>query len=209
MRRWIWILLALLLVGPVAAEPLRLIMIGPPGAGKGTQAKQLSAHYKIPHISTGAMLRDHIKRQTESGRQAKKYVDSGELVPNEVIVAMLRDTLSRQESGFILDGFPRSVEQAQILEDILRENRQRLTRVVQLKVPSAVVVSRLSQRGRKDDTPEVIRRRLQVFHKETAPVVGFYRESGQLTTVDGNGSIEQVQQRIRAKLDQLNPWMLP
>lgn len=184
-------------------------MIGPPGAGKGTQAKQLAAHYSIPHISTGAMLRDHIKRQTESGKRAQAYVKSGELVPNEVIVAMLRATLAEQKSGFILDGFPRSVAQAEILEDILADNGQRLTRVVQLRVPDEVVVSRLSKRGREDDKPEVIRNRLRVFNKQTAPVVGFYRQSGQLSAVDGNGTVAEVQARIRARLDQLTPWMLP
>jgi adenylate kinase len=201
-RTFTILLFVLLFSGELLAEPMRIVMVGPPGAGKGTQAKRLAKHYGIPHISTGAMLRDHISRATDLGMQAKEYVDSGELVPNELIVQMLEETLRAQPAGFILDGFPRSIEQAHILDEITARLEKDLTAVIQISVPADVVVDRLLQRGRKDDTEEVIRRRLEIFSQDTSPVVGFYRAKSLLMSVDGVGSMDDVQNRIRHGLEE-------
>ena len=210
MNRWLTIFyLVMILAAPAASEPLRLVLLGPPGAGKSTQGKRLASHYGIPHISTGAMLRDHIKRGTHSGLQAKAYVEAGTLVPNRVIVAMLEETLMAQKSGFVLDGFPRNVRQAEILKQLLSDEGQRLTRVIQLTISDDEVVQRLSKRGRKDDQPTVIRKRLRVYHQKTAPVIEFYRNRGQLSTVNGSGTVEEIQRRIWSKVDPLIPWMVP
>ena len=208
MKIWVALLWVLLMVGVVSAEPFRLVFIGPPGAGKGTQAKMLSKHFDIPHISTGAMLRDHIKRQTPVGKRAEAFVSSGALVPDQLIVAMLRQTLAKESGGFILDGFPRNVEQAKILKEILHSQNQSLSRVVFLRVPDEVVIERLSKRGRKDDKPKVIKNRLNVFRQKTAPVINYYAELGNLLPVSGEGNIQEVQSRIRSRLQNSRTWML-
>lgn len=190
-----------ILTQALSAEPVHLVMVGPPGAGKGTQAEQLAEHYKAPHISTGAMLRDNISRQTELGISAKRYVDSGELVPNEIIVAMLKERLASEKNGFILDGFPRSVDQAEILDQIMAELSLKLDGVVNIQVPDSVVIERLVKRGRKDDTPEVIQRRLEVYAEETAPVVDYYDRTGRIFRIDGSGAIEEVHARIRSSIE--------
>lgn len=192
----------LCLIGGAKADPLHLVMVGPPGAGKGTQAKQLSEHFQIPHISTGAMLREHIGRETELGLSAKRYVDSGELVPNEIIVAMLEQRLAEEKGGFILDGFPRSVEQAEILDNIMSSLSCKIDAAVCIQVPAEVVIERLVKRGREDDTPEIIRRRLEIYDEETAPVIDFYDKSRRLLKVDGTGSIEEVHNRIIGAVEQ-------
>jgi adenylate kinase len=193
---------ALLIIstGEILAEPMRIVMVGPPGAGKGTQAEGLAKHYGIPHISTGAMLRDHISRETVLGKQAQAYVNSGELVPNELLVQILEETLSAQTEGFILDGFPRTLEQAHILETMTIKLNKELSQVIHISVPDEVVVERLLQRGRKDDTEGVIRRRLQIFSDDTTPVIGYYEGKALLISVDGVGSMEDVQDRIRRGL---------
>jgi adenylate kinase len=184
---------------PGMAEPLRLLIVGPPGAGKGTQAQRLSEHYEIPHISTGAMLRDHIARATELGVKAQKFVESGELVPDEVMVGMLKETLAENQS-FILDGFPRNLDQAESLDAILLELDCKLTAVVHLSVPDEIVVQRLLQRGRADDTEAVIRRRLEIYSQDTAPVLRHY--DALVVEVSGVASVDAVQASIRTKLDE-------
>lgn len=193
-------LLVIFLCGAVGAEPVRLVMVGPPGAGKGTQAKQLAKHFGVSHISTGAMLRDHISRSTELGKRAKKFVDSGELVPNEIIVGMLEVTLASEDGGFILDGFPRTLDQAQILDEMTTKLDKKLSAVVHIAVPDDVVVERLLQRGRKDDSEDVIRRRLEIFSQDTTPIISHYQDQTLLVKVDGVGTIEEVQSRIREGL---------
>lgn len=196
--------LFLVLGGQLLAEPVRLVMVGPPGAGKGTQAKRLARHYGIAHISTGAMLRDHISRATELGMKAKSFVDSGELVPNEIIVGMLKETLKAQSGGFILDGFPRTLEQAEVLDEITGGLHKELSAVVHISVPDDVVVQRLLQRGRKDDKEDVIRRRLEIFSEDTAPIIDHYGKRSLVVSIDGVGSIEDVQNRIRKGLEAHN-----
>lgn len=175
-------------------------MLGPPGAGKGTHGKFLSKLRGVPHISTGAMLRDNIKERTALGQEAQKFVEAGELVPDRVMVGMVRDRLAKEES-FILDGFPRTVEQGEALQEILKEQNKPLTHVVFLDVRDDEIVKRLTGRGREDDKPEIIRQRLKVYAESTRPLIKFYSDQGLLVRVDGNGSIEVNQQKVRRAVE--------
>lgn len=151
---------------------IRLVFLGPPGAGKGTQAQRIAQEYGIPHISTGDILRNAVKEGTELGKLAKSYMDKGELVPDEVIIGIIRERLSQpdvKEKGFILDGFPRTLPQAEALDELLKELSMPLDRVVYLNVDDEEIVKRLLARGRADDTEEVIRNRLKVYREQTAP----------------------------------------
>ncbi|WP_375510841.1 adenylate kinase [uncultured Nostoc sp.] len=172
----------------------RLIFLGPPGAGKGTQAQTLAEHLNIPHISTGEILRQAMKEQTPLGIKAQSYVDSGELVPDQLVQDLVQERLSQPDAknGWILDGFPRKVTQAGFLEKLLQEIHQSGERVVNLDAPDEVVIARLLGRGRKDDTEEVIRRRLEVYRAETAPLIDYYGDRKKLLTVNGNQSQEDV-----------------
>ncbi|MEA5571908.1 adenylate kinase [Calothrix sp. UHCC 0171] len=172
----------------------RLIFLGPPGAGKGTQAKALADHWQIPHISTGDILRQALKEQTTLGVKAQSYMDKGELVPDQLVEEMVEERLKQPDttSGWILDGFPRTVKQASFLEALLQKLDQAGERVVNLDVPDDIVVARLLERGRKDDTEEVIRRRLEVYRSETAPLIDYYSSKAQLLIVNGNQSLEEV-----------------
>jgi adenylate kinase len=174
----------------------RLVLVGPPGAGKGTQAITLSAQLGIPHISTGDLFRAHVGEQTPLGKEAKRYMDSGELVPDSVTNEMVRERLAEQdaEAGFLLDGFPRNTKQAEVLGQILSESDLALDAVIQLEVPEDVVVGRLLSRGRADDSEDVIRRRQQVYTSETAPLLEYYADI--LTTVDGVGEVDEVAARV-------------
>lgn len=174
---------------------MRILIIGPPGAGKGTQAAVLSKELGIPHISTGDLFRAHVENQTELGKLVQEYLDSGGLVPDEVTNDMVRERLDEPDAvgGFLLDGFPRNVSQAQVLADLLRENDSALDAVLQLDVPEDVVVERLLARGRSDDTEDVIRHRQQVYRDETAPLLDFYAD--RLVTVPAVGSVPDVTAR--------------
>jgi adenylate kinase len=185
----------------------RLILFGPPGAGKGTQAVALSTRFAVPHISTGDLFRAAVSEQTPLGVKAKGYLDRGELVPDELVIDMIRERLVQPDTqaGWLLDGFPRTVPQAHALDDLLSSIHQGLDRVVNLQVPDGFLVERLLGRGRQDDSEEVIRRRLQVYHNQTAPLTRFYGDRHQLTDIDGSATVESVTAAIQAALAEFCP----
>jgi adenylate kinase len=174
----------------------RLLLVGPPGAGKGTQADVLSEKLSIPHISTGELFRAHIDDETELGRSVKQYLDAGQLVPDEVTNQLVIERLGEPDidAGFLLDGFPRNVGQADVLGKYLIEADKKLDAVVQLHAEEDVVVNRLLSRGRADDNEEVIRHRQRVYRSETEPLLDYYRDI--LVTVDGVGEVDEVTHRI-------------
>ena len=176
----------------------RLIFLGPPGAGKGTQAQILSKNHQIPHVSTGDILRAAVANQTPLGKQAKDYMDRGELVPDTLILGLIQDRLSYEDTanGWILDGFPRNVNQAAFLEELLVELSQNADCVLNLSVPDEVLILRLLERKRRDDNEETIRRRLQVYHQDTVPVIDFYQQRETLKTIDGDRTMEEVTQLL-------------
>ncbi|MEO0685633.1 MAG: adenylate kinase [Cyanobacteria bacterium J06649_11] len=177
----------------------RIIFLGPPGAGKGTQAKTLADHWQVPHISTGDILRSAIKEQTPLGLKAKIFVDSGQLVPSELVQDMVEERLQQADtsSGWILDGFPRTVDQATFLDNLLKKMNLGGALVINLDVPDDVVVGRLLERGRKDDTEEVIRCRLEIYRSETTPLIDYYGERKQLVVINGNQSAEEVTSNLK------------
>ena len=181
---------------------IRLLLIGAPGAGKGTQAVKLSEAYSIPAISTGDIFRHNVKNETELGKQAKAFMDRGEYVPDSLTNDLVRDRLSQADAkeGFLLDGYPRTAEQVAELDDILESAGTKLDVVVQLTADTDEVVRRLLNRaieqGRADDTEDVIRRRLEVYEEQTAPLTDVYANRGLLVTVDGLGEVEDVTSRI-------------
>jgi adenylate kinase len=179
---------------------VRLVLVGPPGAGKGTQAVRLAERLDVPHISTGDLFRANLSNQTPLGLEAKRYMDAGELVGDEVTVGMVRERLAEDDArkGFILDGFPRTVAQADALAELLAKDGNALDAVVALEVPEEKLVARLLGRGRDDDTEEVIRRRQEVYREETSPLLEHY--SDVLVTVDAVGEIEEITERVLAAL---------
>jgi adenylate kinase len=178
----------------------RLVLVGPPGAGKGTQATALSEKLGIPHISTGDLFRAHIGDETELGKRVKQYLDDGDLVPDEITNKMVEERLAEPDTkdGFLLDGFPRNVGQADVLSKVLAEADKKLDAVVQLQADEEVVVSRLLARGRTDDNEDVIRNRQRVYRAETAPLLDYYRDI--LVTVDGVGDVEEITNRVLSAL---------
>jgi adenylate kinase len=180
----------------------RLLLIGPPGAGKGTQAALLSQHLGIPAISTGDIFRYNVKNQTALGVEAKGFMDRGEYVPDSLTNALVRDRLSHDDAlgGFLLDGYPRTIDQVNELDGILSDAGKRLDAVVQLTADNDELVRRLAHRaqveGRADDTPEVIRRRLEVYDSQTAPLIDVYAARGLVAMIDGLGEISDVTARI-------------
>ncbi|HEY9629034.1 MAG TPA: adenylate kinase [Coleofasciculaceae cyanobacterium] len=181
----------------------RLIFLGAPGAGKGTQAQTLAQEQSIPHISTGDILRNAVANQTELGLKAKSYMDAGELVPDQLMLDLVRDRLSAEDikTGWILDGFPRTVGQAEFLDTLLSEIQQSCSHVVNFDVPDEVLVSRLLGRGRVDDTEAVIRNRLQVYREQTAPLIDFYSDRGHLVSIDGSQEIDAIASTLRQTLE--------
>lgn len=180
---------------------MRLILVGPPGAGKGTQASVLSRELGIPHISTGDLFRAHMGERTTLGVEAQRYVEAGELVPDEVTNEMVRERLGEPDAaqGFLLDGFPRTVGQAEVLGEILSDLDHELDAVLEFRIPTDVVVARMLARGRADDTEDVIRRRLSVYRDETAPLLEYYTRI--VVGVDAVGDVEEVSARALASLN--------
>lgn len=174
---------------------MRVVIVGPPGAGKGTQAAVLSKELGVVHISTGDLFRAHVDGDTELGRKVKDYLNSGALVPDELTNAMVAQRLTDDvcRTGFLLDGFPRTVAQAKALEDLLRDRDCAIDAVLELDAPEDEVVARLLARGREDDTEEVIRHRQQLYRKETAPLLEFYAD--RLVTVPAVGPVSDVTAR--------------
>jgi adenylate kinase len=207
---------------------MRIVLFGPPGAGKGTQASRLVSEYGLTHISTGAIIRDAMKSESELGQKARGYVETGKLVPDELVRALAEEAIEAQGfDGYILDGYPRTIQQAQWLSQFLDARDARLNAVISVQVEPEAIVERLSQRRvnkhtgenyhlefnpppehvpaediiqRADDEPESIRKRLEVYAHETRPVEEFYRQRGNLREIDGYGSIDDVFRRIQAVL---------
>ncbi|WP_066909372.1 adenylate kinase [Millisia brevis] len=173
---------------------MKLVLLGPPGAGKGTQAAVLSEKLGVPHISTGDLFRFNISEGTELGVEAKKYLDAGDLVPSELTVNMVRSRLAESDAanGFILDGFPRSVVQGDALEEILGESGSTLNAVLSFEVDEDEVVARMLARGRADDTEDVIRNRLAVYHAETKPLLDYYGSRDLLISITASGTVEEI-----------------
>jgi adenylate kinase len=181
---------------------MRIVLLGPPGSGKGTQAELLCGEWKVPNISTGEMLRESVLHQNPIGLEAKKFMDRGDLIPDALMTRIVRERFSQNDcsGGFLLDGYPRTIHQAESLGDILREAGWELDGVVSLEVSEDELIRRMMGRGRADDSEEVIRIRLRVYRAETAPLIQYFRERGKLTEVDGTGSVEDITKRISSAL---------
>jgi len=210
---------------------MRLVLVGPPGAGKGTQAQFLAAHYSIPHISTGDIFRANLKASTPLGLEAKGFMDAGQLVPDSVTNEMVKDRLTHDDvkGGFLLDGFPRNTVQAEVLRSFLKENGTPLEAVLELAIDNEIIIQRLSSRRtckecgapatpesaqcatcggelyqREDDKEEVIAKRLSVYQEQTAPIVAFYRNEGLLITIEADGEVAEITERAITALSRVH-----
>jgi len=186
---------------------MRIVLLGPPGSGKGTQAKLLVEQLGVPHISTGALLRNAAQRGTELGLKAKALTDKGELVPDDVISDMIGERLRRADvaKGFILDGYPRNLAQAKSLDALLERLDQPVDEAILIDIKAELIIKRIARRaqeeGRADDTEETVRNRLQVYTEQTEPVAEYYAQRGLLTKVLGEGSVDDIFQRILSILN--------
>ena len=185
---------------------MNLLVLGPQGAGKGTQAKRISSNYEIPHVSTGDMFREAIAARTPLGKEVEPLLDQGILVPDELTIKLIRDRLSEDDAagGFVLDGFPRNLAQARALDEMLREIGRGLDAILFFDIPDSVgmerALSRAEIEGRNDDTTDVIARRLATYHAETEPVVEHYRTTGKLVPLHAAGTVEEVWRQIEDAL---------
>jgi len=184
---------------------MRMVFIGPPGAGKGTQAARLVERYSLAHLSTGDMLRAARDAKTEVGKKADEYMSTGRLVPDEIIMDIIAERLAQSDcqGGYLLDGFPRTIAQAEALDRMLADKGTPLDVVLELRVPEQELFDRLAGRGRADDTPDVIRQRLVAYREQTEPLLAYYTKAGLLESVDGLGSIDDIFNRITNVLDPL------
>lgn len=186
---------------------MRLVILGPPGSGKGTQAAMLVEHLDVPHISTGALLREAIAEGSELGNKAKAIIEKGELVPDDIMLGMVEERLRAPDTdkGFILDGYPRNLAQAKSLDTMLERLGKPVQEAIHIDVDEEVIVERIAKRakleGRADDTEETVRNRLRVYAEQTAPVADYYEQNGLLTRVWGHGDIDEILQRILCVLD--------
>lgn len=178
---------------------MHLVFFGPPGAGKGTQAQKIVADFGIPQISTGEILRAAVKNGTPLGKQAGPLMDAGKLVPDELVIGIVQERLKEADCGpgFLLDGFPRTIPQATALDAALSKLGKRIEHVVSLEVPDAVIHERMKGRGRADDSPETVQKRLDVFREQTSPLKAHYEKAGLLRTINGVGTLEEIAAQIR------------
>ena len=188
---------------------LNIVLFGPPGAGKGTQSEKLIAKYNLTHLSTGDLFRKTISEGTELGKKAQSYMDAGNLVPDEVVIGMVEDKVKNTSdcNGFIFDGFPRTVAQAEALDEIMEENGTPISLMLALKVDEEELLARILNRGKDsgradDQDTEKIRNRFKVYHRETAPVAGYYKDQGKLNTIHGVGGIEAIFNKLSETIDQ-------
>ena len=182
---------------------MRMVFIGPPGAGKGTQAERLVETFKMAHLSTGDMLRAARDAKSEIGLKAEQYMSTGALVPDEIIIEIIAERLGQPDchDGYLLDGFPRTIAQAEELDRMLAERNTPLDVVLELRVPEEELFRRLAGRGRADDTPEVIRQRLVAYRKQTEPLLEHYGRSKLLKSIDGMGTVDEIFDRAKGVLE--------
>jgi adenylate kinase len=189
---------------------MKIILFGPPGAGKGTQAARIAESYPLVHISTGDILREEVRSQTELGKRAKSYMDKGELVPDELVIEIIKERIGKLEAGqgFMLDGFPRTLPQAEALDRVLGEDGHTIDMVISLEVSDEEILGRIRRRqkieGRMDDSEQVAKNRLDVYRKQTEPLKAYYRAAGKLREINGEGSIDEVFSRIKVALDSVD-----
>jgi adenylate kinase len=185
---------------------MRLVMLGPPGSGKGTQSERLAEQLKLVHLSTGEMLRQSIARGEPVGLEAKKFIDAGQLVPSDVMINLVVQRLAQGDcaAGCLLDGFPRTIDQAQALDAYLAKQGTPLDGVLELDVEEDELVARMMARGRGDDKPDVIRQRMTAYHAQTKPLSDYYRAQGKLVTIDALGSIDEIFMRLMEAVPQLH-----